>query len=65
MMNALRVGCIAEKALILLFSEENIISSGQMEYLATEFKGDMDYINGRLLENRKLQVGDGPENSEK
>ena len=65
MMNALRVGCIAEKVLIYLFSEENIISSGQMEYLATEIKGDMDYINGRLLENRKLQVGDGPENSEK
>lgn len=65
MMNALRVGCIAEKALTYLFSEENIISSGQMEYLATEIKGDMDYINERLLENRKLQVGDGPEDAQK
>ena len=58
MMNALRVDCIAEKALIYLFSEENIISSGQMEYLATEIKGDMDYINERLIENRKLQITD-------
>jgi thymidine kinase len=65
MMNALRVDCLAEKALIHLFSEENIISSGQMEYLATEIKGDMDYINERLFENRKLQVGDGSENAEK
>jgi thymidine kinase len=65
MMNALRVGCVAEKVLIYLFSEENIISAGQMEYLATEIKGDMDYINERLLENRKLQVGDGHENAEK
>ena len=53
MMNALRVGCIAEKALIYLFAEENIISAGQMQYLADEIKGDMDYINMRLAENRK------------
>jgi thymidine kinase len=59
MLNALRVECIAEKALIYLFSEENILSSEQMEYLAREIDGDMDYINERLVENRKLQVGNG------
>ena len=63
MMDALRVSCIAEKALIYLFSEENIISSAQMEYLAGEIKGDRHYINERLVENRKLQIQDTLENS--
>jgi thymidine kinase len=63
MMNALRVSCIAEKALIYLFSEENIISSGQMEFLAGEIKGDMSYINERLIENRKLQIQNAREDS--
>ena len=58
MMDALKVSCIAEKALIYLFSEENIISAGQMEYLAKEIKGDTAYINERLVENRKMQLGD-------
>ena len=58
MMNALRVDCIAEKALIYLFSEENILSSDQMEYLSREIKGDTAYINERLIENRKLQIKD-------
>ena len=63
MMNALRVDCIAEKALIYLFSEENILSSDQMEFLAREIGGDMEYINERLIENRKLQVGNVERNS--
>jgi len=50
MMNALRVSCIAEKALIYLYSED------QLKYLAKEIGGDMEYINERLVENRKLQV---------
>jgi len=56
MMNALRVSCIAEKALIYLYSEENILSGDQLKYLAKEIGGDMDYINERLVENRKLQI---------
>jgi thymidine kinase len=58
MMNALRVSCIAEKALIYLFSEENSISAGQMEHLAREIGGDTDYMNERLVENRKMQLTD-------
>jgi thymidine kinase len=58
MMDALKVSCIAEKALIYLFSEENIISAEQMQYLAKEIKGDTVYINERLVENRKLQLSD-------
>ncbi len=56
MMDALKVSCIAEKALIYLFSEENIISVAQMQYLAREIKGDEGYINERLLENRKIAL---------
>ena len=63
MMNALSVSCIAEKALMYLFSEENIISAGQMEYLAREMGGDTDYINERLAENRKMPLTDPQEGS--
>jgi thymidine kinase len=63
MMDALRVSCIAEKALIYLFSEENIISAGQMQYVAGEMGADVGYINERLLENRKMQLGDEQEGS--
>jgi len=63
MMDALRVGCISEKALIYLFAEENIVSADQMEYLAGEIKGDVKYINERLVENRKMQLADAPAES--
>ena len=56
MMNALRVPCIAEKALIYLFAEENLLSLGQVKTLAGELSLDMEYINDRLLENRRLEV---------
>jgi thymidine kinase len=58
MMNALKVSCIAEKALIYLFSEENIISVDQMKHLTQEIDGDIDYMNERLVENRMIQIGD-------
>jgi thymidine kinase len=58
MMDALKVSCVAEKALIYLFAEENIISADQMQYLAKEIKGNTAYINERLVENRKMQLGD-------
>jgi thymidine kinase len=56
MINALKVSCIAEKALIYLFSEENIISAEQMGYLAGEIGADTTYMNERLVENRKMQL---------
>ncbi|MGD2185761.1 MAG: hypothetical protein PVI71_06520 [Desulfobacterales bacterium] len=58
MVNALKVSCIAEKALVYLFSEENIISAEQMRSLAQEIKADVNYINERLTENRKMQLAD-------
>lgn len=60
MINALKVSCIAEKALIYLFSEENIISAGQMEYLAGEIGANTTYMNERLIENRKMQLSTTP-----
>lgn len=58
MMNALSVSRIAEKALLYIFSEENIISADQMKYLVREINGDEGYINERLMENRKIQITD-------
>ena len=55
MLDALKVSCIAEKALIYLFAEENLISAGQMQQLVKEINGDTDYINERLVENRRMQ----------
>jgi thymidine kinase len=63
MMDALKVSCVAEKALIYLFAEENIISADQMQYLAKEIKANTAYINERLVENRKMQLSDVSEAS--
>jgi hypothetical protein len=46
-----------------LFSEENIISAGQMQSLAQEINADIGYINERLVENRKMQLADVEEES--
>ncbi len=56
MMNALKVDCIAEKALIYLFAEENTLSLNQMKYIAEEIKADIGYINERLIENKRLKI---------
>ena len=64
MMNALRVSCIAEKALIYLYSEENIISHGQLTWLAREINADMEYIEERLAENKKVYYTNNNNNQE-
>lgn len=56
MMNALKVDCIAEKALLYLFVEENALSLDQMKYVAAQIGADMEYINERLVENRRFQI---------
>lgn len=56
MMEALKVDCIAEKALLYLFTEENTLSLEQMRYIAKEIQADMDYINERLLENKRFKL---------
>ncbi len=56
MMNALKVKLIAEKALIYLYIEDNLLSLEQMRYLAKEINADMDYINIRLLEGGRVHL---------
>ncbi len=56
MMNSLKVDCIAEKALIYLFAEENVLSLEQMRYLSDEIDADMVYINEKLLENKRFKI---------
>lgn len=51
MMNALKVPCIAEKALVFLFSEQNLITREQFNLLAEELKLDRRYLQKRLLDN--------------
>jgi thymidine kinase len=53
-LNALEVPCIAEKALIFLYSEENLISADQLRRLSEELALDGDYIHERLADNRRL-----------
>jgi len=51
MMNALKVPCLAEKALIYLFAEQNLISREQFSRLAEELGLDLDYLKKRLRDN--------------
>ncbi len=55
-MNALRVPCIAEKALVYLFSEANLITEEQMRTLAADLDLDRAYIEKTLADNRRPVV---------
>lgn len=52
-MDALRVDCIAERALIYLYTEQNLVSAEQLIRLAEELKLDKDYLEKRLSDNRR------------
>jgi thymidine kinase len=52
-MNALLVPCLAEKALIYLFVEQNLVSRDQLGTLARELKLDTEYLTERLKDNRR------------
>jgi thymidine kinase len=52
-MNALRVPCIAEKALVYLFSEANLITEEQLVGLSSELEMDRQYIVKTLADNRR------------
>ncbi len=52
-MHALKVPCIAERALVYLFAEQNLLSADQLRE-ATEVLGlDRDYLMRRLSDNRR------------
>ncbi|MCG8451645.1 MAG: thymidine kinase [Spirochaetales bacterium] len=50
-MNALSVPCLAEKALLYLFVEQNLVSLSQLRLLTDRLKLDREYLSGRLRDN--------------
>jgi len=52
-MNALRVPCIAERALCYLFAEQNLVGVDQLRTLTAELDLDREYLSRRLSDNRR------------
>ncbi|MFW5768485.1 MAG: thymidine kinase, partial [Spirochaetota bacterium] len=52
-MNALEVPCIAEKALIYLFAEQNLLTRDQLLMLSDELELDWEYMSRTLADNRR------------
>jgi thymidine kinase len=50
-MRALTVPCVAERALVFLFAEENLITADQVGKLAIDLDLDRDYLSRRLSDN--------------
>ncbi len=50
-MRGLEVPCIAERAVVFLFAEENLLSADQVVTLARELSLDQDYLARRLADN--------------
>jgi thymidine kinase len=59
MMNALRVPCIAEKALLFLFSEQNLLPKESFLAAVRDLALDVDYIRRRLSDTRRAGVLEG------
>ena len=53
MWNALRVPCIAEKALMYLYAEQNLLEREQVLELTRELGLDTEYLRRRLADNRR------------
>jgi thymidine kinase len=53
MMNALRVPRIAEKALVFLFAEENLVAEEQVRRITERLGLDTDYLSTRLADNHR------------
>ncbi len=54
--NALNVPCLAERALVYLFAEQNLLSEAQLQSLVRELHLDRDFLLGRLVDNRRPVV---------
>ncbi len=52
-MNALKVPCIAERIVVYLFAEQNLLSSEQTRYLVERFNLNRDYLSRRLSDNKR------------
>jgi thymidine kinase len=53
-LNSLKVPCLAEKALLYLFVEQNLVSSDLFKVMAVDLKMDMDYLKDRLKDNGRI-----------
>ena len=56
MMNSLRVSCIAEKALLFLFTEQNLVPNDLFLRLVKDLRLDQDYLRRRLSDCRRAAV---------
>lgn len=52
-MNALDVPCIAERAIVYLYAEQNLLSSEQVRYFIEKLGLDKEYLARRLSDNRR------------
>ncbi len=57
-MNSLLVPCLAEKALLYLFVEQNLVSRDQVISLTSELGLDVEYLKERLNDNRRSVIFD-------
>jgi len=53
LMNSLKVPLIAERALIYLYAEQNLLSEEQMRFFIQKLDLDRDYLSKRLADNRR------------
>lgn len=56
MMNSLRVSCIAEKALLFLSTEQNLIPNDLFRKLVRDLRLDLEYLRRRLSDCRRSAV---------
>lgn len=52
-MNALEVPCIAERAIVYLYAEQNLLSADQVRFLTSELGLDREFLSRRLSDNRR------------
>ncbi len=52
-MNALKVPCIAERAVAYLFAEQNLLSAEQTRFLVDTLDLDREYLSKRLSDNKR------------
>jgi thymidine kinase len=52
-MNALKVPCIAERALVYLYAEQNLLSAAQLRDAVRDLGLDRDYLMRRLADNKR------------
>ncbi len=55
-MNSLRVSCIAEKALLFLFTEQNLVPNELFRSIVKDLDLDVDYLRRRLSDCRRGAV---------